>query len=336
MSSRKVILLLVAAMVAIGTVMVARSMMQPQTEAAQAPVVPATQVLAATHDLAIGSILKESDMKWIPWATDTDTSQFYVKSKDDSGRLIGAVLRDGMRSGDPFLTGHVVQPHDHGFLAAVLQPGKRAISIMLSPSSEVAGFIFPGDHVDVILTHSFSRKDNADLTERRVSETVLSDVRVLALDQKSDSMSTDPKVAQLATLEVTPKQAEKIALAADLVGQAGPNARGSLSLVLRSLAAEDAVNAAPEPGTGTGDTAAPAAGEKLPVVVYGTGGSPAAGLAPPPPGENGMAPSATPSATWDSDVSSAFPGLNGDDGLMQRVHIMRGKDSTDANFERRR
>jgi pilus assembly protein CpaB len=297
MSKRRVALLLVAGLIAVITVLIARTLMKPQEEVATAPVVQTTEVLAAARDLPIGTILKDSDMKWIQWASESDTTQFYVKSKDDTGKLVGAVLRDGMRAGEPFLTGHVVQPKDHGFLAVVLTPGKRAMSVTLSPNAEVAGFIFPGDHVDVILTHSFSRKDNADYTERRVSETVLTDVRVLALDQKSDSMSAEAKVAQLATLEVAPKQAEKLALAADLAGSGGAG-HGSLSLVLRSLAAEDELAPALD-----------AAGNALPVPKPNT-------------------------TTWDSDVSPAFPGVNGDDGLMQRVHIMRGKDATDTNFER--
>jgi len=296
MSKRRITLLLVAGIVAIMTVMVARTLMGPQTGIVSAPVVQTTEILAATRDLPTGTILKESDMKWIPWAAESDTSQFYLKGKDDLGRLTGAVLRDGMRSNEPFLTGHVVQPHDHGFLAVVLGPGKRAMSVTLSPNAEVAGFVFPGDHVDVILTHGFSRKDSADLTERRVSETVLSDVRVLALDQKSDSMSADPKIAQLATLEVSPKQAEKLALAADLASST--SSHGSLSLVLRSLAVED----------------------EAPPVVDAAG--------------NAVPPSKASTTTWDSDVSPAFPGMNGDDGLMQRVHIMRGKEATDSNFER--
>src|SRR5208283_4931348 len=107
---------------------------------------------------------------------------------------------------------------------------------------------------DVILTHTFSRKDMSELTERHVSETVLSDVRVLALDQKSDNQSVEPKVAQTATLEVTPKQAEKLALAADLVGGPTGGNRGALSLALRSLAAEEAALATPSSETSAAAT----------------------------------------------------------------------------------
>jgi pilus assembly protein CpaB len=163
----------------------------------------------------------------------------------------------------------------------------RAMSVSLSPTAEVAGFVFPGDRVDVILTHSFSRKDMSDLTERRVSETILQDVRVLALDQRSDNQSTDPKVAQTATLQVDEKQAEKLALAVDMTAAQSVN-KASISLVLRGLATDE------------------------------------------------KSPDKKPTPTWDSDVSPAYPTVNGDDGLMQRVQVMRGKTITEDTFEKHR
>lgn len=289
MPRRKILLLLIAGLVAIGTVVIARSMMTPTEVQAPSAATPVTEILAATHDLPTGTILKESDMKWVTWPKEAETTKLYVKGNVEMSSLAGAVLRQGLRADEPLIQGYVVQPHEQGFLAAVLTPGLRAISINLTPSSGVAGFIFPGDHVDVILTHSFSRKDISDLTERRVSETVLTNVRVLALDQKSDSQTTDPKVAQLATLEVTPKQAEKLSLAEDMVSQSSVS-HATLSLVLRSLANEDT------PATAAAD--------------------------------------AHRGPTWDSDVSPAFPTVNGEDGLMQKVQIMRGKDITELSFER--
>lgn len=288
MLSRKIILLSLALAVGVATALVFRSGTAPQEPGSTATTVEATQVLAAARDLPTGTILKEGDMKWIAWGAETEGSKLYIKGKDDMNSLAGAVLREGLRQDEPLLTGQVVQPHDHGFLSAVLTPGKRAMSIALTPSAGVAGFIFPGDHVDVILTHSFSRKDVSDLTERRVSETVVSDARVLALDQKSDNQSTDVKVAQLATIEVTQKQAEKLALATDIVGQA-TSGRGSISLVLRSLAVDE------------------------PSLV-----------------------AETRNPTWDSDVSPAYPTVNGEDGLMQKVQVMRGKEISESTFERHR
>jgi pilus assembly protein CpaB len=297
MSSRKIILLSLALLVGAATFVVFRSSQAPQP-VAQAPV-ETTEVLAAARDLPTGTILKEIDMKWIPWASTAENSKLYVKGKADMSALFGAVLRESMRADEPILVGRAVQPHEQGFLAAVLTPGMRAISVALSPSSEVAGFIFPGDRVDVILTHTFSRKDISVLTERHVSETVLTNVRVLALDQKSDNQSTDPKVAATATLEVTPRQAEKLVLAADLAGTQAAS-HGTISLALRSLAVDDA------------SASSALSGAAIPL-------------------DN-----TAPSPVWDSDVSPAYPTVNGEDGLTQKVQIMRGKDMTETTFERHR
>ncbi|MDE2029374.1 MAG: Flp pilus assembly protein CpaB [Alphaproteobacteria bacterium] len=287
MPTRKITLLLVAAIVAIGTIVVARGMMKPAKTApeGQTVAVQTVEVAAAAHNIKTGTLLKASDFKWIPWAADSDNSALFVKGKTTLAALGGAVARDNINAGEPVTTGRVVQPHDQGFLAAVLKPGMRAMSITLSPSSDVSGFIFPGDRVDVILTHGFSRKGVAALTQRRISETILHDVRVLALDQRSDKDGNDPKLAKTATLEVSPRDAEKLALAVDMTSQMGPD-RAELSLALRSLA--------------TGDK----------------------------PGDR------NPPPTWDSDVSRAFPSVDGSDGLTQRVQVMRGQTTTEDVFER--
>lgn len=290
MSMRKIILLSLALLIGVGTFMVFRSSEQPQ-KMAEAQV-KTTEILAAARDLPTGTILKEADMKWIPWASTADTTKLYLKGTADTSSLIGAVLREGLHSDEPFIIGRVVQPHEQGFLAAVLDSGMRAVSVTLTPSAEVAGFIFPGDRVDVILTHTFSRKDSTDLSERHVSETVLTNVRVLALDQKSDNQSVEPKVATTVTLEVAEKQAEKLALASDLVGGSGGVGRGAITLALRSLATDS--------------------DKAVSVSTSGTG------------------------PTWDSDVSPAYPTVNGDDGLMQKVEIMRGKEKSETTFERHR
>ncbi len=238
MSPRKLILLSLALFVGVATFLVFRSTLTQKQEA-PAPV-ETTEIMAAARDLPTGTILKEADVKWIPWPTNTDTSKLFVKGQTTMSSIGGAVLRDGLHGGEPLINSRVVQPREQGFLAAVLTPGMRAVSIALTPSGEVAGFIFPGDRVDVILSHSFNQKEGTSTIERHVSETVLSNVRVLALDQKSDSQTSDPKIAQLATLEVDALQAEKLALAADMIGN--QSGRGTLSLALRSLATDAAAS----------------------------------------------------------------------------------------------
>jgi pilus assembly protein CpaB len=294
MSKRKVMLLLAAAIVAVLTVVVARSLLGPQEATQTQAPIQTTEVLAASRNLPTGTILKEIDMKWIPWSAEADLSKMYVKGKTEMSSLTGDVLREGVQSGEPILQGRVVQTGEHGFLAAVLSPGTRAISVTLTPNTGVAGFIFPGDRVDVLLTHTFTFKDGQDNVERRVSETVLSDVRVLALDQRSDNQITDPKIAQLATLEVTPAQAQKLALAAEMVAGQNSNVRGSLSLILRSLAKQQSSDPA-NPETAS----APQIEENV-----------------------------KPATTWDSDVSPAFPTFN-----EHRVQVMRGKATSNNVFD---
>jgi len=291
MASRKITLLLAAATIGLGTVFVVRNILTSQAPGSSdiKPTVQITEVAVAARDLPTGTILKESDLKWTEWPANSDTGAMVVKGKAALADFSGAVVRDGFRSGDPIMTARVAHAKDQGFLAAVLTPGLRAISVALSPTSQVAGFIFPGDRVDVILTHSFSRKDVSSLNERRISETIMKNVRVLALDQRSDNQVTDPKVAQLATLEVSSKDAERLALAVDMTsGQR--ESKASITLVLRSLALDDA--------TKTDETQSP--------------------------------------PTWDSDVSRSYPSMNGEDSLIHRVQIMRGKDSSENTFERHR
>lgn len=302
MASRKATLLLAASVIGLGTVFLMRNMVKPDAPSAdQAPtVVSSVEVAVASRDLPTGTILKDADLKWSVWASNADTSAMVTKGKGNLSDFAGAVVRDGFRAGDPIMPSRVAHPRDQGFLAAVLAPGLRAISITLTPSAEVAGFVFPGDRVDVILTHAFSRKDVSSLVERRVSETILQNVRVLALDQRSDNQVSDPKVAQIATLEVSKKDAEKLAMAVDMTTGQGSN-KASLTLVLRSLALDDQQSV-----SAVGTTAVkPSEEEKQ-------------------------------SPTWDSDVSNSFPTMNGEDALIHRVQVMRGKTTTENTFERRR
>ncbi|MBV9834774.1 MAG: Flp pilus assembly protein CpaB [Alphaproteobacteria bacterium] len=185
---------------------------------------PALQVLVARTDIRTGQIVKPDDMRWQAWPDGTISPTYIIEGRRPLSDFVGAVARAPISAGEPITEGRVVLSGTRGFMAAVLQPGMRAVSVQVTPTSGVSGFIFAGDRVDLILTHVYEK----DATkERQASETVLRDIRVIAMDQRLDMRPGEaPQVAKTATLEVTPKQAEVIAVAAEM---------GKLSLALRSL-----------------------------------------------------------------------------------------------------
>lgn len=233
MSARKIVLLVLALIVAGATVQVTRMLVgQPVPAPAGAPAAEkpkATRVLVAAIDVPAGTLIQPSHLRWRAWPDDEGVARTYmVEGRRTIEEFGGAVVRQGLRAGEPLTEGRLVKPGDRGFLAAVLTPGQRAVTVAVNGVSGIAGFIFPGDRVDLILTQVV--KDPALDTDRRASETVLSDVRVLALDQRTNDQKGEVKPAQLATLEVSPKQAEAVALVVEM---------GRLSLALRSLAVPD-------------------------------------------------------------------------------------------------
>jgi pilus assembly protein CpaB len=234
MTLRTVLLLLVAVATATVTALYARNWLNTERAAmlanvpAEAVVAPAKKVLVAKENLTAGSFVSEDDMKWQPWPEEGIIESYAVFGERKSEDFVGTVVRTAMIAGQPLTDARVVHPGDRGFLAAVLEPGKRAVSVPVNATSGIAGFVFPGDWVDVILTVQFRVEDeNGKNKNRYFSETLLSDVRVLAIDQAVENEEAEVAVAKTATLEVIPKQAEKIAIGLEM---------GNLSLSLHSLA----------------------------------------------------------------------------------------------------
>ncbi|MBW4331496.1 Flp pilus assembly protein CpaB [Stakelama sp. CBK3Z-3] len=236
MDGRKIILLVGALVVAAVTAFMARSLMvggsAPQAEAQLVqPAQPAgPQILVAAKALPVGTILDGNALKFQPWPKDLVEGAYYLKGQVDLPALQGSVVRFAIPAGQPITQGAVVKPGDRGFLAAALSPGMRAVTVPVSAQSAVAGFVFPGDRVDLILTQSVT--GGGDGPPLQASETVLRNLRVLATDQRTDTQKDEngkPMVAPYSTVtvEATPKIAEKIAVAQQL---------GTLSLSLRSLA----------------------------------------------------------------------------------------------------
>jgi pilus assembly protein CpaB len=194
---------------------------------------PQTRVLVVRSAVPAGAILRPDQVQWQAWPTQAVTASYFTQATSQLAQVQGAVVRTPIAAGQPLTREAVVQPGDRSFMAAVLRPGYRAVTINVSASTAVAGFVVPGDHVDLILSRNL---DDGGTGKHFVGETVLSDVRVVGLDQRANDAkdSKDPKdtkkdaaVPQTATLEVTPKDAEVVAVVAEL---------GKLTLSLRSLA----------------------------------------------------------------------------------------------------
>ena len=131
---------------------------------------------------------------------------------------------------EPVGTGNVIHPGERGFPAAVLSPGMRAATVPLNATADGAGLILPGDHVDLLLAHQIPDMETPNAPSRTVSETVLTNIRVVAIDQTVNDQDKKPITGKTATFEVTPKQAEEIEVAKLI---------GNLSLVLRSAGEPD-------------------------------------------------------------------------------------------------
>lgn len=236
MDVKKAVLLTGALIIAVTTALLARSMFAsngsptPQSSASSMAVQPDTPfVLVATKALPVGTIVDLESFRFQPWPKELVESAYFIKSGETSpDKLVGSVVRNAVTAGQPITQGSLIKPGDRGFLAAALGPGMRAVTVPVSAQSSVAGFIFPGDRIDLVLTQSVSGANDEAL---KVSETILRNLRVLATDQRTNVMGDDGKpVVQTysnVTIEVTPKIAEKIAVAQTV---------GSLSLSLRSLA----------------------------------------------------------------------------------------------------
>jgi pilus assembly protein CpaB len=210
------------------------------------------EILAATTPLAPGTLLRAQDVVWQPIAGSAEPGQIprppvatrIAKPElDEQARaeVYGAALRVGVAAGAPIWRGVTVRPGDRDFLQIVLSPGARAIAIPVATGGASTGLLYPGDRVDVILTQTFKNND-APLTRRSVSETVVESLRVLAVDAAdSKPASAGNGFGRTVTLEMTPEQAERINVATEL---------GKLSLTLRSISGTDGVAATSTPGWG--------------------------------------------------------------------------------------
>jgi pilus assembly protein CpaB len=259
-----------------------RQRMTVQTEVKR-PVVAdvSTFVLVAARDIPAGNFVSAGDLRWQSWPDQAVAAQYVVRNASNANQseqmlrnFVGTVARQGITVGQPVSREIVVQPGERGFLAAVLKPGMRAVTVRVDEQTGIAGLVFPGDRVDVMLLHRVAGAN--------IGETILTGVRVIAIDQllndlkgparpagtsgtATNQASATGRAARTITFELTPKQSEIIALATRM---------GVLTLALQSLACGDGVTEATKdgkdgkddgkggvPGTTTGSTSSPSCAE---------------------------------------------------------------------------
>lgn len=260
MDRKKLILLVAALVIAALAAFMARTMFsggEPAPVAAAKPPEPTgPQVLVATRALPVGTIITADAFRYQPWPKELVEEAYFIKPDGSAPakpaeptaeggqaapappatpeemmqQLLGTVVRNPITAGQPLTKGALVFPGDRGFLAAALGPGMRAVTVPVSALTGVAGFVFPGDRVDMVLTQNVNGQGTGDAL--KVSETIIRNLRVLATDQRAQSAkdekgNTIVSDYKLVTLEVTPQLAEKIAVAQTI---------GTLSLSLRALA----------------------------------------------------------------------------------------------------
>ena len=234
MDVKKLVLLIGALVIAAVTAVMAKNMFTgstaPQAEAS--PAVPAgPEVLVATRALPVGTIIDAEALRYQPWPQGLVQPAYYIKGSKGTNPadLLGTVVRNEITAGQPLTQGALIKPGERGFLAAALGPGMRAVTVSVSATSGVAGFVFPGDRVDLVLTQEVA--GGGEGQSLKVSETIMRNVRVLATDKRMSAQNAEgkPEVVDISTvtLEATPKIAEKIAVAQTI---------GTLSLSLRSIA----------------------------------------------------------------------------------------------------
>lgn len=226
-AARIVVLAVAVGAGGVAALLAGRSEKPPEVKSEPVAQVATVDILVAKSDVAMGQTLSSGDVQWQAWPAATAGGNFIRKTDrpDAIETLSGQIARYPFVSGEPIREAKLVNAKGSGFMAAILPSGMRAISTQISPETGAGGFILPNDHVDVILTRRGRDGDKAG--GEQTSETVLANIRVLAIDQNVEEKGGQKVVVgKTATLALSPGQAETLALAQQM---------GSLSLALRSI-----------------------------------------------------------------------------------------------------
>tara|TARA_B100001123_G_C15306392_1_gene1022849 strand:- start:882 stop:1793 length:912 start_codon:yes stop_codon:yes gene_type:complete len=237
-------LLFIAIIAAAGTAALVKGFLESQQMAGPESVIieemaPApekiTHVLVAKAILVPGDAISAGDISFKPWPEDMLSKNYVVSETPDDKALsdfVGTVARVNIPAGVPLTREMVFRRSEAGFLTGILSPGMRAVSVAVQPQTGASGFIMPGDYVDVIVTYNFTAPEEGQGSRtRQAAETILEEVRVVAVDQELQGDNEEAIVAKTITLEVTPKGAETISLGTTV---------GKIHLSLRSLSPVEA------------------------------------------------------------------------------------------------
>lgn len=249
MSARQLIVLVIAAVAAVGALLLIRGLGARQAEqtAVEAEQIAGQQVLVAARDIPQGAALAPSDLAVALFPTSSVSPSFVRLDQQPSAQadFVNGVTRRAFVQGEPIVASAVVQPDGRGFLAAQLEPGFRAVAIEIEAITAAGGFIQPNDHVDVIMTARINNRDGGGEAVR--SDIVLRDVRVLALGDRTNTQESGeaPEMVEagVAVLELSAEDARTLALADEM---------GTISLALRGVQAETVGMSAPPSGNQIG------------------------------------------------------------------------------------
>jgi pilus assembly protein CpaB len=195
---------------------------------------PTVDVLVAKSDIGLGQTVKPDDLQWQTWPTATASASFIRRDErpEAATQVVGSIARAPFIAGEPIREPKLVKGNGSGFMAAILPTGMRAVSTEISPETGAGGFILPNDRVDVILSKHEKLSQSPDApaapTDLVTSEVILTNIRVLAIDQApKEKEGQNTVLGKTATLELTPANVEILAKA---------RLSGTLSLALRSIA----------------------------------------------------------------------------------------------------
>jgi pilus assembly protein CpaB len=237
-----IIMVLLLAAAALGLVAYDMNLPKPAVQVTQntpqnTPAPSTIGYFVAARPLPAGTLARDEDFEMRSVPSGSVPSGAILDTPDARIRLRGSLVRNFLDAGSPVTSQDVLRPRDRGFLASVLAPGSRAVSINVDAESGVSGLIWPGDHVDIVLTQVFEKADAArdpkDVAHRMLSETVLHNIRVIAIDQEivqgaPANNATAGKVTHTVSLELAPEQVEKVTVAQHLAQD-----HGKLSLAVR-------------------------------------------------------------------------------------------------------